>query len=128
MQLAALCAVVGEGQALGVGLEKEIERVVDRRLGNQIDFDTKFAHLFRKGESGNVIALRILLPVDEVRHRLHEQRIGKDRRTTVRSRTQTHEVRRETDRSIVAVVRDVIESDVNRHRPSMLAGLPAWRA
>ena len=128
MQLATLRGVVGERHALGVRFEEEVERVVDRSLGDEVDFDAHFADALGERQSGNVIALRILLPVDEVERRLDQQRVGQDRRAAVRSRPQANELRRQADRPIVSVVCDVIQSNVYRHRPIMLAGFRMRRS
>src|SRR5690606_2230120 len=62
-----------------------------------------------------VVALRVLLPVDEVLARPDLQRIRKDARAAVRRRAQAHHLRAEVDRAVVAVMRDVLQCDMNRH-------------
>jgi len=128
VQLTTLRRVVGERQPLGLRLEEEIERIVDRRLRHQVDFDPHRVHALGKRQTGNVIALGILLPVDEVERRLHEQRIGKDRCATVGSRTQPYELGRQMDEAIVPVFGEVMQGNVYRHRPSMLAAFRARRS
>ena len=65
-QLVPLPVFVGERKLLGVRLKEEIEGIDDRHLGHQIDFDPEFARLLREDQPGQVVALWILLPVDEV--------------------------------------------------------------
>ena len=50
----------------GGRLEEEVERIVDRHFGDQIHFDAELFDLLGKGQSGHVVALRILLPVQKV--------------------------------------------------------------
>ena len=88
LKLVGLPVFVGEWEALDVGFEEEVERVVDRHLGDEIDFNSKLTDLFRKYEACEVVALGVLLPVDEVFRRRHTHRIGQDARSTMRRRPQ----------------------------------------
>ncbi len=45
---------------------------------------------------------------------------GQDRRAAMRRRPQPNELRRQRDRPVVAVARDVIERDVNGQGPSLM--------
>ena len=105
--------LVAERKVLGVRLEEEVERVVDGHLGDQVDLDAELAHLLREREPRDVVALRILLPVEEVLGWRDALRIGQDRRAAVRRRTQADELRRQCDRPVVAVVRHVVKGDVD---------------
>ena len=58
--------VVGEGDGFGVGFEEEIEGIVDGHFGDEVDLDLEGAGFFREDEPGEVIGLRVLLPVEEV--------------------------------------------------------------
>ena len=58
--------LVGERKRLGRRLEEEVERIDHRHLGDQIDVDGELARLLRKDEAREVVAVRILLPVEEV--------------------------------------------------------------
>src|SRR5262249_51032756 len=71
--------------------------------------------LLRKDEAREPIALRILLPVHEVISGRHLERIAQDRRARMRRRTQADGLRAEVDRSVVFVVRDVMQCDEDRH-------------
>jgi hypothetical protein len=59
-------SVVGERNFLGVRLKEEIEGIDHRHLGDQIDLDPELAGFLREHQARQVIALRVLLPVDEV--------------------------------------------------------------
>ena len=59
--------------------------------------------LVGKHEPRQKIAVRILLPVDEMIFRFYPQRVACDGRAAVRCRTQTYDLRREGDQAIVVV-------------------------
>jgi hypothetical protein len=97
----------------GVRLDKEIERIDHRHLRGEVHFDLEFGRLLRKDEPRQPVALRILLPVHEVICRRHLERIAQDRRARMRRRTQAHGLP-EIDRSVVFVVRNVMQCDEDR--------------
>ena len=66
-------------------------------------------------DARQVIALRVLLPVEEMRFRLDLQRVGQDRRARVRRRPQADGLRAERDQPVVAVAGAVGQRDVKRH-------------
>ena len=107
--------LVGEGKLLRARLEEEIERVEDRHLGDEVDLDAEERRRLREDEPGEVVRLRVLLPVDEVLGRLDLHRVAQDAGSRVRRRPQPDDLRAEVDRPVVAVVRDVVEGDVDRH-------------
>ena len=110
-------------------LEEKVERVVNRQLSHQIDLDPKLTHLFRKRQAGHIIALRILLPVDEMLCRRDSLRVRQNGGTAVRSGAQPHEVRPQRDKSIVLVVGDVVQGDVDAHAIVSKCWPPSlWRA
>ena len=114
-QLALEPRLVLERKPLGRGLEEEIERILHRELGDQVDFERELAHLLGEHDPREPVRLRILLPVHEVGLRCDAQRIARDRRATVRSRAQPHDLRRQQDGAVVAVARAVMELYVDRH-------------
>ncbi len=114
-QFMAQARLIGEGELVGPRFEEEVERVDDRQFGDEIDLDLEFACLFRKDQAGEVVRLRILLPVDEVLVRRDLQRVAEDRRARVRRRAQPDDLGREADRPVVAIVRDVVEGNMDRH-------------
>jgi hypothetical protein len=99
---------IGERKAVGGRLDKEVERIDHRHLGREIDLDLEFGGLLRKHEPRQPIALRILLPVDEVVGRRDLERVAQDRRAGVRRRPQANGLRTEVDRTVIFVVRDVM--------------------
>ena len=60
-----------ERPGFGVRFDEEIERIDHLHVGDQIDVDGKLLRLFGKHVARKPIAVRILLPVDEVLRRLH---------------------------------------------------------
>ena len=107
---------------LRVRLEKEVERVVDGHLRDQVDFDAQLVDFLGERQPGDVVALRILLPVEEVLGgvtRWEYDRIGVRQCGAGRRRTSCGES--STGRSY-AVWRDVSKRDVNAHGLCHLVG------
>ena len=102
-----------EGVVLGLGLEEEVEGVVDRHLGHQVDRDLELGGHIGEDQPRQVVGKGVLLPVDEVLGRLDLERIAEDRRAAVRRRAQPHHLRRQLDAAVVAVVRDVVQRDMD---------------
>jgi hypothetical protein len=117
LQLAQQRRVVLERHLFGGGFQEEVERVVDRHLGDEVDVDPELADRIREVQSRDVVAVRILLPVDEVAARLDAHRIREDRRPALRRRTQPDQLRAQTYEAVVAVVGRVSEGNMNRHVP-----------
>ena len=107
--------VVTERKGLSLGLEEEVERIDHRHVGDEIDRDLELRRLLGKHQARQMIALRILLPVDEVVLRLDLERVGKYRRAAVRGGTQAHDLRPERDRPVVGVGRPMMQRDVDAH-------------
>ena len=57
---------IGERKFLRVGLDEEVERVDHRELGGQIDLDLEGLDRLGKYVARQPIAVRVLLPIDEV--------------------------------------------------------------
>ena len=113
-QLPALIRVVFEGKLFRVRREEEIERIDHRHLGNQIDFDSKLTGLVRKYQPRQIVCLRVLLPIDEMTRRLHLERIAQNPRTAMRGRAQPHHMRAQAHQSVIAIVGDVIQGNMDR--------------
>ena len=86
-----------------VRLEEKIERVDDRHVDSEADLEREMPGLFGKNETRQEIAVRILLPVDEMILRFYTQRIAGHRRAAVRRGPQTHGLRGKGDHAIVVV-------------------------
>ena len=114
-QPALLDRLIAEGEFLCIALEEEIEGIEDCHLGHQIDLDAQFAHPLGEDDAGQIVRLRILLPVDEVLGGHDLEGIGQDPSAAMRGGTQTDDLRPEHDLPVVPVVHDVVECDVDRH-------------
>jgi hypothetical protein len=127
-QLAALGRLVLERRLLRVGREEEIEGIVDRHLGDQVDLDAQLARLVGKHQTREIVRLRILLPVDEVIGRRHAQRIAQYAGTAMRRRPQPHDLRAQAHETIVAIMGQVIERNMDRHgsSPKTTPIAPTW--
>ncbi len=115
-ELARQRVVVAERKVLGRVLEEEVERVVDRHLRDEVHRHAKVIGQVGEDEPGEIVRERILLPVDEVLGRRDRQRIRQDRRAAVRRRTQPDHLRTERDQSVVAVVGDMRQRNVDGQR------------
>ncbi|MNJ33349.1 hypothetical protein D3C77_280340 [compost metagenome] len=106
---------IAEGNLLGIGLKKKIEGVEHRHLGDQVDFNTQVLGFLREHQACQVVTLGVLLPVDEMPVWLHFQRIRENPRTTVRCRTQADNLWPQLDSTVVSVLSDMMQGDMDRH-------------
>jgi hypothetical protein len=120
--------VVAERKLLGLGLEEEVEGVEHRHLGDHVDGNLEVRRRLREHQPRQVVAERVLLPVDEVLGRLDAQREALDRRAAMRRRAQAHHLRPERDPPVIAVARDMVQRDMDRHGVSLSSPMPAERA
>ena len=66
LEILAKHRLVREREPLRLGLEEEVERIAHGHVRDEIDLDEKPAHLLRKDDAREEIAVRILLPIQEV--------------------------------------------------------------
>ena len=107
--------VVAPRKILGTGFEEEIERVVHRHLRHEVDLDRESARGLRKDEPAQVVALRVLLPVDEMTRRLDFERVTEHRGAAMRCGPEPHDLRPQADQAIVSVGGLVVKGDVDGH-------------
>jgi len=115
-ELALVCGFVPERKMLRVGLEEKVEWIHHRHLGGEIHFYAQLPCRLRKCEPGEIVRLRILLPVDEMFGGRDFQRVGEDARSAMGRRPQPHDLRTEHHRTVVPVMHHMVERYVNRHR------------
>ena len=72
--------------------------------------------LLGKHEARQPVAVRVLLPVDEMLGRRDLERIARDPRAAMRRRPQPDRLRPERDRPVVGVAGDVMQADENRQK------------
>ena len=58
--------LVAERKLLRVRLHKKVERIDNREVRRQIDFNLQFRRLLGKHNPRQPVAMRVLLPVDEM--------------------------------------------------------------
>ena len=87
-QFLAQLAVIGKREMLGVFLDKEIKRIDDDHVRQQIHFDRHGLGFFREHDPCQDVAEGILLPVEKMILRGDPQRIGQDRGAAVNRRAQ----------------------------------------
>ncbi len=116
---------ISKGEGLGVFLDEEVERIIDRHFGDQIDCDRKHVGRLGKDQPRQIIAVRVLLPVDEMVVRLDLQRISRDRRPAMRRRTQPDDLRPERNRTVVGIAGGMVKLGENGHGGESLFGMAA---
>ena len=128
LQVLAQLGRIGEGDGLGTVLDEEVERVDHRHLGDQVHGDLEMIGGLVKDQTGQVVAERVLLPVDEVIARPDRLAIVQYWGARVRGRTQADDLGAEPDRPIVAIGRAVGQRGMDAHRGKPSAGRRLWRA
>jgi hypothetical protein len=88
--------------------EEEIEGIDHRHFGDQINLDTQFPGFFREDQTGQIVALRILLPVDEMFLGANLQGVRKDSRSGMRTGAQPDDLCAQIDQAIIGIMRNVI--------------------
>ena len=104
-----------ERPLLGGFLGEEIERVVDGHVGDEIDFDLQLANRLGEDESGQPVAVRILLMVHEMRGGADFEGVRDHACAGMGGRAQADDLRPERDRTIVFVVGQMIDAGFDRH-------------
>src|SRR5574343_1536578 len=85
-------------------------------FGHEIHLDTKLGGLLRKDHTCQIIRLRILLPVDEMLTGHNAHGVAENASTRMRARPQANDLWPQINGTIIAIVGNVIEGDVDRHR------------
>ncbi len=111
---------VGKGEMFVALLQEKIEGIDNRHVGYQIDLDFKPARGFRKHQPRDVIAVGVLLPVDEVLFRRHLQRVRQDRGARVGGGAQAYHMRGQGDVAVVVITGFVMQCNPDCHV------LPFW--
>ena len=96
-------------------LDEEIERIVDRHVGDDVDLDLQLVDELRKDVAREPVAVRILLMVHEMVGGRHLQRVRDDPGAAVGRGPEPDDLRAERNRAIVFVVREVMDRGSDRH-------------
>ena len=96
-------------------LDEEIERVVDRHVGDDVDLDLELRRQFGKHIAREPIAVRILLVVHEMVGRGDLQRVRDDPGAAVRRGPEPDNLRAKGHRAVVFVMREVMNGGSDRH-------------
>ena len=107
-QLMALPRFVLEGDFLGLRFEEKIEWVDHRHFGDQVDFDAQFGGFLGDHQAREPVALRILLPIDEMLLGKNIERVRQDGGAAVRRGAQPDDLRAQADRTVIPVVRHMV--------------------
>ena len=99
----------------GRGLDKEVKRVEHRHFGHQVHRDLEFGGFFGEHQAGLVVGKRVLLPVDEVVCWLNAQAVRQDAAAAMRRGAQANHLGAELHRTVVTVVGDVVQGNVDGH-------------
>ena len=76
LQIVADIFRIGEGENLGFFLDEEVEGIVDRHVGDEIDLDLQFGDRIGEDVSGEIVAVGVLLQRDEVIFRRDLERVA----------------------------------------------------
>ena len=102
-----------ERPILCIILNEEVERIDHDEVGDQVNRNRKLVGPLRKNQPCQPVAVRILLPVDEVVFGRDAQRIVVDRSPAVRCGPQTYYLGTEQDRLVVTIARLMVQRRLN---------------
>jgi len=105
---------IGVRKFFGIGLDEKIEGIDDREFGRQIDLDLEFLDRLGKDIAREPVAVRILLPIDEVFGRRDLERIARHPGAAVGGGAQPDRLRPQRDRPIIGIAGDVMQADEYR--------------
>ena len=103
------------GGDFGVRLDEEVERIDDRHVGREVDADVEPVGGLGEHQPRDPVAVRILLPVQEILVRRDVERIAENRRPAVRRGPQPDFVRPQPNVAIEAIRRAVLEGNADGH-------------
>ncbi len=115
---------VGERPPGGIVLDEEVERIDHHQIGDQVHRHAELAGRLGHDDSRQPVAVRILLPVDEMLLGQDRQRIIGNGGPAVRCGTQPDRLRAQHDRVVVAIRRQMVERSLNHVRACSTAPHP----
>ncbi len=96
-------------------LDEEIERIIDRHVGDDVDLDPQFVDQLRKDVAREPVAVRVLLKVHEMVFWRHFQRMRDHPGAAVWGRPQPDDLGPEQHLPIVFVMRQMMDGGSNGH-------------
>ena len=114
-QVVAELVGVFEGPRLRLFIDEEVERVVDRHVGDEIDLDPELGHRLGEHVARQPVAVGILLVVHEMPLGPDLERMRDHPRARMRRRPQPDQLRAERDRTVVLVMRQVVNACRDGH-------------
>jgi hypothetical protein len=96
---------------------------VDLHVGDQIHADVKMVYRIREHGARQVIAVRVLLPVEEKAVGLDLERVAQNRGAAVRRGPKPNDLRAHLDAAVVVVGRLVGQGDMQGHGDPSFIGL-----
>ena len=118
-QIVAQILGILEWPGLAALLDEEVERIIDRHVGDQVDLDLEFGHRLGKHEARLEIAIGVLLHIDEVQARADPQGMAEHLGFGMRCRLQANDLRLQRDRAVIFVVGQMIDGGFDRHAASV---------
>ena len=106
---------IDERKFFRVRLEKKIKGIIDGHFRHQIHRDGEAPGLFWYDQAGEIVGMRILLPVEKVIGRFDLERIAQNGRAAMRRRAQPDDLRPEGDKAVIGVGSLMVEGGVNGH-------------
>ena len=116
--VASADAVVAYVEAQGLTVDWLLEKGATNvlvEIGNEVDLDLEFGHRVREDEAGEVVAVGVLLKIDEVILWRDLQRMGENLGAGMGGRLQPDDLRSELDRVVILVVGEMIDACLDRH-------------
>lgn len=129
LEVAPQLGRIVEPVELGPLLDEEVERIDRGEVRDQTHGDPEGGRGFREHQARQIVAERVLLPVQEVLTGVDGERVRLDRCARVRRRTQADDVGVDLGRPVERVHRPMLEGNLDRHRrnspPGPVITIPA---
>ncbi len=104
-----------KGPRLRALLDEEIEGIVDRHVGDDVDLDLQLVDGLWKHVARKPVAVRILLMIHEMVGGRNLQRVRDDPGAAVGRGPEPDNLRAEGNRAVVFVMREVVDGGSDRH-------------
>ena len=114
---------VFERKLFRLWLQEKIKRVQRDHIDHHVHRHLEFTRWLGEHQARLVVGKRVLLPVDEMICWLDSQRIRQNLRSAVRCRAQPHNLGAERDQTVIFVVGNVAEGNVNGQGDLALWGM-----